>query len=309
MRGQEIFVVGSFVAGITIRVARQPAPGETLMGNGFHLGPGGKGFNQAVAASRAGASVNLILCTGNDAFGDMAAASLASEQLPAEFLFRLDDIHTGCGVVTLLPSGENSIVVDAGANGWLSAEMIRLASKKIAASNIVMSQLEVPDDATAEAFALAKQRGCTTILNPAPARPLPPHIIRNTDILTPNETEARILLGLEPDIPAPSAQIVEGLRFIGFNTIILTRGSKGALIITDDLILEMPAPKIRAVDPTGAGDCFNGNLAAALTAGISLVDAVQRAVYAGAFCAGHLGVMDGIPTAQHLDEYINAHNS
>lgn len=303
----EIFVVGSFVAGITMRVPRQPASGETIIGDAFDLGPGGKGFNQAVAAKRAGSIVNIILCTGNDSFGEMAEKLLLKEQIPTSLLIKISSAHTGCGMVTLLHSGENSIIINTGANSNLDAAMIRQAEYYIAKSKIVMAQLEVSDEAIETAFLLAKKNDCITILNPAPARALLPTIARNTDILTPNETEAKILLGFAPDADIPIASIAKKLRALGFNTIVMTRGRHGALIITEDEITAVPAPLIVPIDPTGAGDCFNGNLAFALTNNVPLKEAVRRAVYAGAFCVEHLGVINGLPTRNMLDDYIKAY--
>lgn len=304
-----IFVVGSFVTGVTIRVLRQPVMGETLIGNDFNLGPGGKGFNQAVAASRAGALVNVILCTGKDVFAEMAEKTLEKERISTELLFKMEHTNTGCGLVTLLHSGENSIIIDIGANGKLNPRMIDKAIKHIANSKIVMAQLEVPDEAIERAFFLGKKHGCTTMLNPAPARLLLPAILKNTDILTPNETEAKILLGIAPDADVPLMQIAQELLTLGIKTIIMTRGRHGAVIITKKEIIEMPAPQIIPLDSTGAGDCFNGNLACALAKGIPLKEAVKRAVYAGAFCTQHLGVIDGLPHAAKLDAYINQDSS
>jgi ribokinase len=304
-----IFVVGSFVTGITIRVLRQPVIGETLIGNDFNLGPGGKGFNQAIAASRAGAIVNVILCTGKDIFAEMAEKTLEKEGISTELLFKMGHINTGCGLVTLLQSGENSIIIDIGANAKLNPEMISQATEHIAKSKVLMAQLEVPDEAIEKALFLGKKHGCVTILNPAPARLLLPAILKNTDILTPNETEAKILLGIAPDADVPLIQISQGLLALGIKIIIMTRGKHGAVIITKKEIIEIPAPTIIPFDSTGAGDCFNGNLACALAKGIPLKEAVKRAVYAGAFCTQYLGVIDGLPHTGKLDTYINQDTS
>ncbi len=305
----EIFVVGSFVTGVTVRVLRQPVPGETLIGTDFNLGPGGKGFNQAVAASRAGASVNLILCTGRDLFAEIAEKALQKEHISTELLFKMEHCNTGCGLVTLLHSGENSIIIDIGANGKLNSGMISLASKHIAKSKMVMAQLEVPDEAIEKAFFIGKQHGCITMLNPAPARSLLSGILKNTDILTPNETEAKVLLGFAPDADIPAMHIAQKLLALNVQIIIMTRGKHGAVIITKKEIIEIPAPQITPLDSTGAGDCFNGNLACALAKGVPLKEAVTRAVYAGALCAQYLGVIDGLPHAAKLDAYIKQHSS
>ncbi len=303
-----IFVVGSFVTGVTVRVSRQPVAGETLIGCDFNLGPGGKGFNQAVAASRAGAIVSVILCTGKDIFAQMAETVLLKEHISTDLLFKIDGINTGCGLVTLLHSGENSIIIDIGANGKLTAEMIKQSTEFIANSKIVMAQLEVPDEAVEMAFLLGKEYGCITMLNPAPARPFLPGIINNTDILIPNESEAKIILGLPPDTDMPVMDIARKLGALNVKTIVMTRGKHGAVIITKKEIIEIAAPEIKPIDSTGAGDCFNGNLACALAKGIPLKEAVVRAVYAGAYCTQYLGVIDGLPEADKLDSYIMQHS-
>ena len=309
MSKNDVFVVGSFVMGLTIRVPRAPAPGESLMGTGFDLGPGGKGINLAIAAARAGATVQLILCIGQDLFGQEAMNVLAQENLSTHYVHQLPGIHTGCGFVTLLPSGENSIVLDAGANQWMTPAYVRDAEKSIATSAVVVAQLEVSDEVAEEAMRLGRKHGCLTILNPAPARRLSASLLAQVDILTPNETEARVLLGLQPDDDSPTENLAHQLLALGPGTVVITRGRQGALLVTPGRIESIPAPGIQLVDSTGAGDCFNGIMARQLAAGKSLPDAVRRAVHGGAYCAGKLGVINGLPTAFELDLFIQQHRS
>lgn len=308
MRKHDVFVVGSFVVGLTIRVPRQPVSGESLMGTGFDLGPGGKGFNMAIAAARAGASVSQILCIGWDLFGEKALNVIRQEKLSVQHVHQIRDIHTGCGFVTLLPSGENTIVLDAGANQWMTPLLVQDAEAAIACSRVVVAQLEVPDDAVEMAMRLGRKHGCLTILNPAPARCLSASLLQYVDILTPNETEVRLLLGLPPDDATPTEVLAQQLLTLGPGTMVITRGKLGALLVTANKVEYIPAPSILAVDPTGAGDCFNGILACRLAAGTSLADAVRRAVQGGAYCAGKLGVINGLPTTFELDEFINQHD-
>ena len=299
-KASEIFVLGSFVMGFTIKTKRLPVIGETLMGDHFNLGVGGKGFNQAIAAARAGASVNTLLCIGDDYFGSLAKGILLKEGMSTDYLHEIGGASSGCGFVTLLDSGENTIVIDSGANKLLNPSLVEKASNMIAKSKILMAQLEIPMEAVEVAFELGKRNGCLNILNPAPARTLSKELLKNTDILTPNETEAKIILGIAPDADIDLATVADRLLSTGVRTIIITMGKNGALIISEDGTTRIPAPKIEAVDPTGAGDCFNGNLAAALAEGKSIKEAVEWAVIGGAFCAKHLGVIDGLPYRKDL---------
>lgn len=296
----KIFVLGSFVMGFTIKTKRLPVVGETLIGNSFNLGIGGKGFNQAIAAKRAGGSVNILLCTGEDQFGEIAKQTLFNEDISTKFLFEIAGASSGCGFVTLLTSGENAILIDPGANLKLDVQKLEMARTEIAESKILMAQLEIPIESVAYAFEIAKKRNCLTILNPAPAQLLPVALLKNTDILTPNETEAKIILGLDPAADISIDLLVEKLRATGVKNIIITRGKHGALIISDKETIPVLAPQIIAVDPTGAGDCFNGHLAAALLQEKSIEEAVKIAVLAGAYCTQYMGVFDGLPSQQDL---------
>ncbi len=308
MAGNSVFVVGSFIMGLTIRVPRAPAAGESLLGSGFNLGPGGKGLNLAIAIRRAGGEVGFVLSIGKDMFGRYALDTLAREGLPADHVHQVEDQPTGCGFVTLLPSGENSIVIDAGANLALRPEHLIQIEDILGASKVVVTQLEVTPEIAETAMVLGKKHGCLTILNPAPARLVSARTLAQVDILTPNETEARVLLGLEPTAHIPTETLAERLLALGPKTIVLTRGRRGALIATKEGIRTIASPKISLVDSTGAGDAFNGHLAYHLAQGKSVEEAVELAVYAGAYCAGKLGVIDGLPTAQELDNFIKKQN-
>lgn len=290
--------------GLTIRVPRTPAAGESLLGSGFNLGPGGKGLNLAIAIHRAGGEVGLVLCIGKDMFGQYALDTLNKEGLSIAHVHLVDDEPTGCGFVTLLPSGENTIVIDAGANLALKSEYLIEIEKTIAASTVVVAQLEVTAEVTETAMVLGKKHGCLTILNPAPARPVSARTLAHVDILTPNETESRVLLGLAPDAEVPTEILAKGLLDLGLKTVVLTQGRRGALVATKDGVRTIASPVIDLVDSTGAGDAFNGHLAFHLAQGKSVEEAVGQAVYAGAYCAGKLGVIDGLPTAQELDDFI-----
>ena len=299
-----IVVVGSFVVGITFGVPRAPVLGETLMGDSFDLGPGGKGTNQAIGAARLGADVHLLACVGDDVFADMATNLFEQEGLSLEHINRMDGINTGAGAVTLLPSGEAWIVGDFGANLRLSPAHVDAAEDLIAAADIVMTQFEVPPETVARAMELGRKHGALTIWNPAPAKPASAELLANVDLLTPNETETRILLGLPPDDPTPTVELARRLLEYGIERVVVTLGKEGALIVTPEGNEMIPAVEISPLDPTGAGDCFNAALAVGLGEGLTLADAVHQANYAGAFMTTHLGVIDGLPTRSQLDEFM-----
>ena len=301
----KIVVVGSFVVGITFGVPRAPVLGETLMGDSFDLGPGGKGTNQAIGAARLGADVHLLACVGDDVFADMATNLFEQEGLSLEHIQRMAGINTGAGAVTLLPSGEAWIVGDFGANLRLSPAHVDAAEGLIAAADIVMTQFEVPPETVVRAMELGRKHGALTIWNPAPAKPASANLLANVDLLTPNETETRILLGLPPDDPTPTVELARRLLDYGIEQIVVTLGKEGALIVTPERSETIPAVEISPLDPTGAGDCFNAALAVGLGEGLALTEAVRRANYAGAFMTTHLGVIDGLPTRSQLDTFIS----
>lgn len=300
-----IYVVGSFVMGLTIQVPRMPVKGETLIGKNFNFGPGGKGVNQAIAVARAGGKVKLAVCIGSDLFGKLAFEMLRKEKMISGSVRRVKDAVTGCGFVTLLDAGDNSIIIDPGANLRLTAKMIMEDEEDIKNSQVVMAQLEVSDAPVETAMRLGRENSAITILNPAPARKIPPSILKYVDVLTPNETEAKILLDLPLDSNKSIEELGAHLLDLGVKTVIITCGEKGAMITDRSESLLVSAPKIKPVDPTGAGDCFNGNLAMGLAMGLSVNKAVERAVFAGAFCAQKLGVLDGLPKTKELNTYID----
>lgn len=298
-----IFVVGSYVQGLTLFVPRMPLAGENLVGGGFDLGPGGKGTNQAIAAARLGAHVQLLACLGDDAFGDWALAVYAREGINTRHIQRLADCNSGVAFVNVLPDGENFITIDLGANMRMRPRQVRDCAAQIADSDIVMTQFEVPPETVGTALLQGKEAGALTILNPAPARADDPAILRHVDVLTPNIFEARMLLGLPPDDATPAPTLAERLRALGAGAVVITQGARGAMILDDDGALQVPAPKIDAVDVTGAGDSFNAALAVGLGEGKSLRDAVRQAVRAGAYTARHVGVIGGLPTREQLSEF------
>ena len=298
-----ITVVGTFAVGITIRVPRAPAVGESLIGDLFDMGPGGKGTNQAIGALRLGADVHLVACVGDDLLAEMAFDLYKRERISLEHIHRIPNMNTAVGVVTLFPSGDNWITGHFGASNLTLPAYVDAAEDLIAQSDIVATEAGVPLETMLRAMELGRKHGVMTLLNPAPAKPFPPSLLEKVDLLTPNETETRILLGLSPDDPTPTPELGKRLLTLGVERVVVTMGKHGALLVTPDACEQVPAPIIDPVDPTGAGDAFNAALAVGLGEGLDLREAVEQANYAGAYCTTRLGVIDGLPTRTELEAF------
>ena len=306
----KIFVVGSYVQGLTIRVPRMPVMGESLVGDSFDMGPGGKGSNQAIAAARLGADVRLLAGIGDDVFGQLALETWRTESIATDRIQIMPGCHSGVGFVNVTPDGENWISVDMGANMLLRPRHVLDRARDIADCDILMTQFEIPSDTAALALAVGRDQGALTILNPAPARPADAAMLSQVDILTPNAIEARVLLGLPPDAEVPDELLAYELRAFGVDSVVITQGARGALVVDHHGPTQIPAPSINAVDVTGAGDSFNAALAVGLGATLNMEEwewdlraAVRLAVRAGAYTARHLGVIAGLPTRAQLDDF------
>jgi ribokinase len=298
-----ITVVGSFAVGMTIRAPRFPVPGETLIGREFDMGPGGKGSNQAVGAARLGATSHLVARIGRDLLGEIAVRLYAEEGVGTEHLTRVAEAATGVGLITLNEAGDNQIIIDLGANLLLSPADVDAAEAQIAASDLVAAVLEIPVDTAAHAMTVARRHGVPTLLNPAPAQPLDAAVLREVGVLTPNEGELRILLGLAPDDPTETPLLARRLQERGVRNLVVTRGARGALVIEESgAVTEIPGVPTEVVDTTGAGDAFNSALAVALAEGTPLVAAAQFATHAGALACTRLGVIPALPTRAAVEE-------
>jgi ribokinase len=290
----KITVVGSFAVGMTIRTPSLPVFGQTLLGSDFDMGPGGKGSNQAVAAARLGADAALVAYLGTDALARVATDLYAAEGVNTRHVQELPGRATGVGFIILNSEGNNFIILDMGANEALDAAAVDAAGERIAQSDVVMTVLEIPLAAAFRAMELGRAAGARTILNPAPAKPLPPEIFPLIDVLTPNESELRILLGLAPDDPRSSRVLAGMLRDRGVGTVVVTLGRAGALILGKGLDVMIPSLPVSVVDTTGAGDAFNAGLAMALAEGQSLPEAVRFAVACGSHACTKLGVVPAL---------------
>jgi ribokinase len=304
MATRRVAVVGSFVVGLTLRTDVFPVSGQTVLARDFDMGPGGKGSNQAVQIARLGGEVEFIGLIGEDDFGQIATRLFDEEGVGRGQLHTTAERHTGVGFIVLDPEGDNRILLDPGSNDLFSSDHVQRSRASIAAAAVVIAQLEIPTEAAAAGLALGKEVGATTILNPAPVRPIPAEVFASIDILTPNQSEARVLLGLSPEDPRDDREVSDRLLELGVQTVVMTRGAEGAAIIDGSGTTFVPAFQVDPVDTTGAGDAFNGALAAALAAGDALDIAVRRGTAAGALACTRLGVIPALPDAQELDDLL-----
>lgn len=302
-----IAVVGSYAAGLTMNVPRLPAPGETQLGSGYRFEHGGKGSNQAVGCARLGARVQLVARIGSDAFGDAALELYQQEGIDAAHVTRVPVVSTGVGFIMVeSATGRNLIGLDPGANGKLCPHDVRGCAQAITSSQVLLTQLEIPVFAAAGALACARSAGVMTILNPAPAQPLPEEVFRYADILTPNESEARILVGLAADSEACNEDIARELIALGANQIVITLGERGALAATAQSILRIPAISVPVADTTGAGDAFNAGLAVALACHVDFENAIKFAVVTGGLAVTKPGVIPALPHLEEVLEFYQA---
>lgn len=297
--------MGGFVIGMTVRLPRVPMLGETLVGDLFDLGPGGKGTNLAVTAARQGERVTMVAKVGSDAFGDTAIDLYRREGIDARFVTRSADEPTAVGLVYLQQSGENTIGVYQGANGRLTASDVEAALPALRSANVVATELETSDDAVSATVTLASELGALVLLNPAPARSIPDGLLEMVDVLTPNASEARILAGLRQDDESASPADA-GLALLrrGPKAVVVTLGRDGCLLLRPGRAAELiPRYPVDTVDTVGAGDAFNGGLAVALARGLEVDEAVRRACVTAALSTRSIGAVDGLPD----DDEVMAH--
>ncbi len=294
----KIVVVGSFNADLTAYMQRMPRPGETVQGDTFMTGAGGKGSNQAVAAARLGAEVAFIGRVGADVFANIAYELWDAEGINYQHVGRDAEYATGVAPILVDSSGENMIVVVLGANSRVQKSDIDAARDVIAAADVLIAQLEINLDMVAYALETAKELGVRTILNPAPAAALPPETLALADYLTPNETELETLAG---DDAADVEAAARGLLTRPDQIALVTLGAQGAQIVAPGLSKVVPSYKVEAVDTTGAGDAFNGALAVALAEGMALEEALSFANAAAALSVTKPGAAPSTPYRVDVD--------
>ena len=300
-RWPAVTVVGSYAAGLSLRVPHHPAPGETCLGREFEEGPGGKGSNQAVQAARLGAAVTFVAAVGHDRYGDDALSLYAREGVSASHVVRRPALTTGVGFIVIDDEGENTIVLDPGANESLGAADVDGALVEIADSGVVITQLEIPAPTAFHALRRAREAGAITVLNPAPARPVASTDLALVDVVTPNEGALLVLLGRAPRDASDVVSDARRLLDAGVGCVVVTRGALGAVVVDQHGAFSVASPPVAVVDSTGAGDAFNGTLAVQLAAGHDIRMAVTKAVVAGALACTRVGVVPALPDAAALE--------
>ena len=297
-----IVVVGSLNMDFVAQVEHLPLPGQTVLGGGFRTIPGGKGANQAFAAGRLGGRVRMLGRVGDDVFGQQLRESLQTAGVDVQGVHSTAWTPSGVALIFVDARGENQIVVAAGANGCLAPADVETALAD-ADDGYLLLQLETPLDTVAAAAAIGKRRGLTVILDPAPARALPASLLASVDILTPNETEALVLLGRRDTTVSleKAPDVARALSDLGVSTVILKLGENGAFLSGASEHRHFAAPRVDVVDATAAGDTFNGALAVALAEGRSVGDAIAFANRAAAMSVTRFGAQASIPTRADVD--------
>ncbi len=301
----KVTVVGSFMYDLVATASRRPKTGETLIGDSFGMFLGGKGANQAIAASRAGASVTMVGRLGNDLFGDQFLEKFSVEGIKTDFVIQDTENGTGVGMPLIDASGDNSIVIIPQANMALTVENIDKAESVIADSDVLVLQCEVPMEANKRAAEIANKNDTLVILNPAPARKIPDTLLSLVDIITPNESEAEILTDMPTETNSQAMEAAHHLLSKGVETVILTLGSRGSLLLTEKMEKRIPAYSVDVIDTTAAGDAFCGALAVILSNGSIIEEAIKIANAAGALAVTKLGAEPSLPTKKDIDQLIN----
>lgn len=292
---RRLVVVGSTNTDMVIKTDCLPRRGETVLGGTFFMNPGGKGANQAVAAARLGVCVSLICKTGNDIFGHQSHQLFEEEGIDTSFVFSDMRNPSGVALITVDANGENCIVVASGANANLMPKDLEKAEDIIDNSDIVLMQLEVPLETVEYVARVASAKSKKVILNPAPAQNLSGELLSNLFLITPNETEAEMLSGIPIRDMDSAREAAKEICRLGVENVVITLGSKGALVYGDGEFTEIEAFKVKAVDTTAAGDVFNGALCAALLEGQSLTDAVLFACKAASISVTRNGAQESAP--------------
>jgi ribokinase len=301
-----IVVVGSTNVDMVVQSPRIPRPGETVLGGRFSMVPGGKGANQAVAAARMGADVTFVARVGADPFGEETLERLQTEGVRTDYIQRDAEEAHGIALILVDQAGENAIAVAPGANARVSPLDVDRAEPAIAECDVVLLQLEVPLDAVSRAAELAKKHGKTVVLNPAPYTAVPDELLARVDILTPNETEAEMLLGGGSAGLSGVAGTAEELLRRGVGCVIVTLGKEGVLVVRPEEQFHVPGRRVSVVDTTAAGDAFCGALSVRIAEGAPFRDAVRFAVTASALSVTRLGAQSSLPHREDVEAMLAA---
>ena len=298
----DISVLGIFVADISFSGSKIPAVGETILGNKYNVGPGGKGCNQAVAIARLGAKVNFISKIGKDSYGELALETLKKNNINTESVIQDETLQTGvAGILVDKNSGKNAINVIVGAPSTLKINEINKHINIIKSSKIFLTQLEIPKDVTLHCLKTAKENGCLTILNPAPASEITKEFYSNIDYFTPNETEAEFYTGIKITNEKEAKQAADKLINLGIKKVIITLGEKGLFYSDGKEEIYLKASSVNAIDTTGAGDAFNGGLAFGLLKAKPIKECLELANKIAGLSTTKLGAGNAMPYLKEIN--------
>ena len=303
----KICVVGASNLDLISYVPRLPRMGETLHGSRFHMGFGGKGANQAVMAAKLGGDVAMVTKLGEDIFGENTRKNFEEWGVDTTHVLFTDQAFSGVAPIAVDEAGNNSIIIVTGANDLLTEAEIEAARPAIAASQILVCQLEIPLEITLAALRIAREEGVTTIFNPAPARSsLPPELYTLSDIFCPNEPETELLTGMPVTTIEEAKAAAHVLLERGTGSVILTLGERGSLLVTPEETTHVPAQPVKALDSTGAGDAFVGSLAYFLAIGKPIVEAMRRANIIAGISVQSSGTQTSFPVAADISPELLA---
>ncbi|WP_339148005.1 MULTISPECIES: ribokinase [unclassified Sutcliffiella] len=302
----KIVVVGSYVVDLTARTPHMPKPGETVLGGPFKMGPGGKGGNQAVAAARLGAQVTMVTKVGKDLFGDDAIQNFKNEGIDSRFIKQVEDESTGAALIAVDDSGENMIVVSLGACGTITEEEVLRAEAAFQEADIILVQLETSMAAISTTINLAHKLSKPVILNPAPYQKISDELLAKVNYITPNETEAGHLTGVEVTDEDSAVKAAEILLAKGIGTVIITLGKQGCYLLQkgESTGKVIPGYQVQAVETTGAGDAFNGGFAHFLAEGNSVEKSCQMANAVAAISVTKPGTAPAMPYSEEVERLV-----
>lgn len=298
-----VAVVGSLNIDLVIGLERMPDSGETVFGSSLERHAGGKGLNQAVAAARLESEVHIIGAVGDDGSGDWLLDVLRREGMDASGISTVSGT-SGAAIIEVDASGQNRIIVIPGANDLLDADTVATHLEGLRAVDVVLTQGEVPIEAMIAAAQTGKKIGAQVIVNPAPARDYPKELLKNVDVLVPNEHEAFEMTGMSADNMVDAVEAAQSLQDRGPSCVIITRGEKGAVWTSPDGTGQTAAFKVNAVDTVAAGDAFCGGLASGIARGLSMAEALRWGSAAGALAATGRGAVPSLPSLAQVTELL-----